>query len=327
MTHDEKFAAMQARKAEEAAAAPGRVTWRKVSPQTGGGYSGLGPNMRLAWVAVQGDPGGGYDYGVLTEDGLRLRINNAPTLALAKTKAALLICNPSPVLSALQRKVLEFLCTTTRSSRGPIKSVTRAGDGTLEALLHLDLIRVTTAGARGAIYHLTDLGRASILCAVNTESEGGPTMTEIEILDADAPAPATEPEAAPAAAKRTRGQKDGELANVAAAPKPKTPTGPSPEMKKLYKDTVTAVKAVAGRGAKTAEKMKYLRIGDSNGKTVAYVNFPTSKSVLVEVPRVTSGYDNVAVKTDADVEQAVAAVTAYITARTEAAAAKAAAAA
>lgn len=91
MTHDEAFAELQARKrAEEEATV--KVTWRKVSPMTGGGYSGLGPNGQLVFVDAPDASRRhrGYDYG--TRDGAVKTIRgSAPTLALAKTAAAKLL--------------------------------------------------------------------------------------------------------------------------------------------------------------------------------------------------------------------------------------------
>lgn len=224
------------------------------------------------------------------------------------------------VLSPLQIATCEYLCAGGRSPLAPIEGATGATLTTLRSLTGLGLVITTSAGARGDLFHLTPAGRA-LYCATANDSEGGPTMTNVEIIDSEPTAATAEPEAV-AAAPRARGQKDGELATTAAKAK-----GPSAEMTKLYKDVVKEIKAVAGRGAKGTEKLKYLRIGDAKGKTVAYVNFATSKSVLVEVPRVgATGYDTVSVKEEAHVKDAVAVVTAFVKARDEAAAAKAAAA-
>lgn len=226
----------------------------------------------------------------------------------------------SPVLSPQQTAALQFLCAGGRSYLGPLRAATGAGPNTLTTLAALGLVTSTTAGARGTLYHLTESGRDLVCSAANTEPEGGPTMNEdaTAVLDS---APTAEDAPADATPAKRRGRKNAELANVAAGDSsPATPakkaTGPTKEMRDLYAATVKAIKALS-RGAKTVEKAKYLRIGDSKGKTIAYVNFPTSKSVLVEVPKPKgeSGYVTVSCKTDADVEKAVAAVTAYIAAR------------
>lgn len=223
----------------------------------------------------------------------------------------------APFLSPAQQAACEFLCAGGRSGAAPIRAATGAGPNTLATLVGLGLVTKTTAGGRGSLYHLTPVGR-DLICAA-AETEGGPTMTDSILTDEF---PTIAPTAA--ATKRVRGKKDAEMATTAApAPAAKKATGPTPEMKALYKTTVAALKAVAGRGAKTVEKAKYLRVGDAKGKTVAYVNFPTSKSVLVEIPRQgATGYDTVSVKTEADVEAAVAGVTAFVAARDAAAASK-----
>lgn len=74
------------RDAERAAAA--RVTWRKVSDLTGGGWSGLGPRGRL--VFVRKNVRQGYEYG--HRYGKRtVTIGERTTLALAKSAAAQLL--------------------------------------------------------------------------------------------------------------------------------------------------------------------------------------------------------------------------------------------
>lgn len=323
MTHDEAFAAMQARKRANEAAAPPRVTWRRVSADTGGGLSGLGPDGILVWIgpARPGTPDDlargwafaeFYDFGRLVE-GVRVVVGASHSPNEAKKRAATLACL-DPVLSPAQTEVLTFLCAGLRASAALLRE-RGVRDSTLEALHRLDLIRVRRAGARGSIFHLTDLGRAAIRCANESNPEGGPTMND-SILT-----PAADALSETSAPKRPRGRKDAEQAVAATAPA--KPKGVPAEMKALYKTTVTAVKAEAGRGAKTTEKLKYLRIGDAKGKTVAYVNFATSKSVLVEVPRQgATGYDTIAVKAAPDVDLVVAAVKAYVAARAAAAAAK-----
>lgn len=68
-------------------AATVKVTWRKVSPLTGGGWSGLGPNGALVFVQAAGR---GFDYG--TRDGQVKTIKgSAPTLPRAKRAAASLL--------------------------------------------------------------------------------------------------------------------------------------------------------------------------------------------------------------------------------------------
>lgn len=301
MTHDEAFAAMQARKRANEAAAPPRVTWRRVSADTGGGLSGLGPDGILVWVgpARPGTPDDlargwafaeFYDFGRLV-DGVRVVVGASFSQTEAKKRAATLAV-PYPLLSMPQTAVLEFLCAGLRASASLL-----AGRGvrprTLEALYRLGLIRQTRAGARGSIYHLTDLGRAVVRCANENNNEGGPTMSESILTapaDVDAHAAAPAAEETPAAAepvKRPRGRKDAEQAVTA-----NKPQGPSPEMKALYKEIVTAIKALA-RGAKTEEKSRYLRIGNADGKTLAYVNFPSGKHVRVCIVKAEGGGEEI----------------------------------
>lgn len=49
--------------AERAARARTRVTWRRVSPDTGGGWSGLGPEGRLVFARLA-EPHG-WEYGTV----------------------------------------------------------------------------------------------------------------------------------------------------------------------------------------------------------------------------------------------------------------------
>lgn len=105
MSHDDAFAAHVARRdAARAARDVGRVTWRKVSPMTGGGWSGIGAGGRLVWVRPtdEEDPalGVGYEIGRI-EDGARVRTATLyrATLAEAKREAAGLLASgdaPAP---------------------------------------------------------------------------------------------------------------------------------------------------------------------------------------------------------------------------------------
>lgn len=105
MSHDEAFAALQARKRAAESAGPPRVTWRKVSRLTGGGFSGLGPAGALVWVgparpARKGEGGAGwafrelYDYGRVT-DGERVVYGSAYAVPEAKRRAEALLLPPA----------------------------------------------------------------------------------------------------------------------------------------------------------------------------------------------------------------------------------------
>ncbi len=85
MNHTEAFAEFQARR--EAERQRVYVTWRRVSADTGGGFSGLGKDGQLVWVKGHAD---GYDYGLMngTE---RVFAGGADTLAEAKRLVAELI--------------------------------------------------------------------------------------------------------------------------------------------------------------------------------------------------------------------------------------------
>lgn len=90
MTFDEFVARKDAARAERNRR---RVTWRKVSAMTGGGWSGLGPGFRLCFVrpAATGDL---YEYGVL--DGpTRVVKGTRPTLRAAKDAAAAALISPA----------------------------------------------------------------------------------------------------------------------------------------------------------------------------------------------------------------------------------------
>jgi hypothetical protein len=94
MTHDDAFAKFRAEREAERAAEV-KVTWRKVDPLTGGGWSGLGPDGQLVFVARRGDQ---YDYGDVIQDTRpwrRSRVGTAITLARAK-KAAAALFNDAP---------------------------------------------------------------------------------------------------------------------------------------------------------------------------------------------------------------------------------------
>lgn len=73
MNHDAAFAEHRALRAAQRAATP-KVTWRKVSDLTGGGWSGLGPDGTLVWIALHGDGSDRrlWDFGRVV-DGARVR--------------------------------------------------------------------------------------------------------------------------------------------------------------------------------------------------------------------------------------------------------------
>ncbi len=85
MNHTDAFAKFQARRDVERQA--GYVTWRRVSEDTGGGFSGLGKDGTLVWVKGELH---GYDYGRMVGR-RRIRLASAPTLAEAKRLAGELI--------------------------------------------------------------------------------------------------------------------------------------------------------------------------------------------------------------------------------------------
>lgn len=92
VTHDERFLEFVARKrAEEAAIV--KVTWRKVSADTGGGWSGLGPKGALVFAREAPSKrwdGAKYEYGTI--DGkVRVLCGGAKTLRSAKERAAALL--------------------------------------------------------------------------------------------------------------------------------------------------------------------------------------------------------------------------------------------
>lgn len=91
MSHTEDFAAFRARRDAERARMP-RVTWRRVSADTGGGYSGLGPAGALVYAVGRGLSGSRrvFDYGAVL-NGKRVRRGSQDTLAAAKLCAASLL--------------------------------------------------------------------------------------------------------------------------------------------------------------------------------------------------------------------------------------------
>lgn len=85
MNHTEAFQAHVARREAERAATV-KVTWRKVSDMTGGGWSGLGPNGALVYVTGPSGPLGFYHYGRVNGSH-REPVGGCPTLARAKRMA------------------------------------------------------------------------------------------------------------------------------------------------------------------------------------------------------------------------------------------------
>lgn len=85
VSHDEAFEGFRARREAERAANI-KVTWRKVSPLTGGGWSGLGPDGALVYVGEAQPPLGFHSYGRIV-DGTRRLAGGSPTLAGAKRAA------------------------------------------------------------------------------------------------------------------------------------------------------------------------------------------------------------------------------------------------
>lgn len=100
--HTEAFAAFRARR-EAARAAEVKVTWRKISEMTRGGWSALGPNGALRWVARETS---GYAYGDYV-DGERRTEGYAATLARAKATVELMFgdhlhsTNEGPIVRAV----------------------------------------------------------------------------------------------------------------------------------------------------------------------------------------------------------------------------------
>ena len=87
MSATDDFAEYVEQRDRERARRP-KVTWRKVSELTGGGWSGLGPNGALLYVKQNARTF--YDYG--HREGKRLmRIGERRTLASAKEAAAELL--------------------------------------------------------------------------------------------------------------------------------------------------------------------------------------------------------------------------------------------
>lgn len=89
VSHDDAFAELRARKSAEAEATI-KVTWRKVSALTGGGWSGLGPNGALVYVRLATDPWEGqshYIYGRVVDQN-RYMVGTRPTIPEAKRAAA-----------------------------------------------------------------------------------------------------------------------------------------------------------------------------------------------------------------------------------------------
>lgn len=118
--HDAAFAAFQARREAERAAAV-KVTWRKVSPMTGGGWSALGPEGRLGFVAPK-QPSG-YPWGL--RDG-KEKVVQGHALTLASAKAAV----EQAFVKTLQRgegqpfRTVEGSCNV-RGVKGEVSELTK----------------------------------------------------------------------------------------------------------------------------------------------------------------------------------------------------------
>jgi hypothetical protein len=96
VSHDDAFAAFQARRRErEAADSSRRVTWRRASwGFRDHGWSGRGPGGALVFVHDPDDLCKVYRYGRVEVTGARRSMGMADTLAEAKERAAALVTRP-----------------------------------------------------------------------------------------------------------------------------------------------------------------------------------------------------------------------------------------
>lgn len=176
------------------------------------------------------------------------------------------------ILSEKQLEVLRFLCATGKSGIGSIFDATKASKTTLSSLVGLGLLECRTVGARGAMYHLTKTGK-DLVCK-SIEEEHTKTQTG-------------------------RKAKEDKMSTTATAPKK---AGASP-FAPLFKELLGEVKKTV-KGTTTTAKKSYTRISVGK-KTVAYVNQPTSKGIVLTVPKAKGVYDSQKVTSAGDVAKAV----------------------
>lgn len=128
MSHDQKFAELRERHEQERAAEV-RVTWRKVSWLTGGGWSGLCPLGALVYVEPAGAPGSGqshYFFGRVGGKG-RVYAGTRPSLSEAKCAAEALFINEAPAKAHERSTMTEKTIPTAESLMEGIGTVERPG--------------------------------------------------------------------------------------------------------------------------------------------------------------------------------------------------------
>ena len=187
------------------------------------------------------------------------------------------------VLSERQREALRAIGVDRAMTDRALANSVGANHGTLASLLRLGLVKSIQVGGRDPIFYLTDSG-SQIVRFPQTDDPGEDRS-------------ASEPQA------RSLQRKEN--------PMPATPTqsppAAKPTMKPLYDELVGAVKKLVSGKAET--KAAYARINAKSGRTVAYINLPTTKGVRVEIPRAgASGYDVIKVTSSDDVPKVIKAV-------------------
>jgi hypothetical protein len=203
---------------------------------------------------------------------------------------------PGVVLSGPMSAALEFLCWG--GGRSPLEPLAAyvaarnvcplgdAGDA-LAALIDLGYVRVTRAGARDPLFHLTDIGR-DLACQPTDEQED--TMTDTTDLTEVKPDP--KPEKAPAK-KRTPSRKTAEAKVVAAKDEAAGQAPPVEDVTGKPNEAVASIDAaalasqfqdavqIAVGEIDATEKQAYVRL-NHDGKLVCYVR-QTKKGLLIQL--------------------------------------------
>lgn len=179
--HTERFAEFHARRNEQRAAEV-KVTWRKVSEDTGGGWSGLGPNGQLVWVARYDEtrPSRAFAYGDVhqtTRPWRRSTVGYRPTLAKAKAAAAELF-NDAPT-GAEGSTIME---TTIPTGHQPTDALIEALNGSGIEAVPSPKAPTTRLRANGKTLAYADQRKAGVRLNVTLDVDALPQRFE-KVMD------------------------------------------------------------------------------------------------------------------------------------------------
>lgn len=231
----------------------------------------------------------------------------------------------STVLSPQQLDACRYLCLNGGTAAPILCEQTTAKPHTLVSLIRLGLVNVRAAGGRDPLYHLTKFGRDLTCAQTNDDDESSdlqptgwaPTPKE-EHMSTTEKIPQAKPDPKPAA-KRSRKKDASATPPATTVVQPETAeqvppvedvTGNAPaaakqDMTPLFEELLGAAKKAIKGDVEVVEKVGYVRL-KAAGKTVVYLDRPTSKGVKVSVPKAEgSGYDVVKATSSTDVPKAL----------------------